>query len=270
MGTPFEIQSVTFADLTEGTSVAYFTVLLKEVGEVRQFMNRACHVRTIFGTGQTPALLREPYYFLSQHNISIQCDKISGGATSARFYLNGNQYYPWSPEFLRKPESKAMLTAEIQRWLKRRKKVTPYWLTTDTPVSLAGNAVGEFSAKVGDDGSVELYTIAAVATGNFRIQISEVKTKQLLMNAFITQQNGIGTANFPTLLPMAYMLPAGYRLRIVIQDVSGLANNVFLTFGGRKIYAGYAKQPVDGRVLSPVHTPADDHMEMVPPPLLTY
>lgn len=269
MGTPFEVQSLVFADLIEGTAVANFTVLLKEVGEVRELMNRPCHVRTVFGTGQTPALLREPYYFPSQHNISIQATKISGGATSARFYLVGNQYYPWSPEFLRKPESFAQLKGLIQRWLKRRKSITPYWLTTDTPVDLTAGQTAEFSAKVGDDGSVELFTLAAVATGNFQLQVSEVKTKQLLMNAFITQQNGIGTANFPTLLPVAYMLPAGYRLRIVIHDVSGAPNSVFLTFGGRKVYKGFARKFEDSRVRSPVPTPADDHTEMVPPPLLS-
>jgi hypothetical protein len=270
LGTPFEIQSLVFADLIDGTAAANFTVRLKEVGEAREFMNRACHVRTLFGTAQTPALLREPYYFLSQHNISIQCNKIVGGATSARFYMVGNQYYPWSPEFIRKPESRAQLRALMQRWLKRRRGVTPYWLTTDTPVDLLANATGEFSAKIGDDGSVELFTMAAVATGNFHLQISEVKTKQLLMNAFITQQNGIGTANFPTLLPVAYMLPAGYRLRIVIRDASGFANSVHLTFGGRKIYAGYAKKFLDGRHPSSVPTPADDHTEMVPAPLLSH
>lgn len=267
MGTPFEVQSLTFADLTAGTAAANFTVLLKEVGEVREFMNRACHVRTVFGTAQTPALLREPYYLLSQHNISIQCAMIAAGPTTARFYLHGSQYFPWSPEFLRKPQSHAELRGLIQRWLKRRQKVTPYWLTTDTPVNLLANATGEFSAKVGDDGSIELFTMAAVATGNFQLQISEVKTKQLLMNAFITQQNGIGTANFPTLLPVAYMLPAGYRLRFVIRDTSGALNSVFITLQGRKIYAPYSRRFEDKRVQTPVPTPADSHTEMVPPAL---
>src|SRR3972149_10859339 len=84
LGTPFEVRSLVFQDTTDGTLAANFTVLMTEVGEVRRFMNRAVHVRTIFGTGGQPALLREAYMMFSQHNVAFQLNKVAGGATTDR------------------------------------------------------------------------------------------------------------------------------------------------------------------------------------------
>lgn len=266
LGTPFEVRSIVFADTVEGTPAANFQVLLKEVGETREFMNRRCHVRTIFGTAQTPALLREPFMFKSQHNVSCQFFKIAGGATAAKVYLVGAQYAPWSPEFMAKKRSHTELVDIVRKWYKRRNYVTPYWLTTDEDVTLAGNASGEFFAKIGDDGHFEAFTLTAVSTGNFEIDISEPKTKQTLMNGLITQTNGIGNANFPTLLASAYLVPAGYRLRFFIRNLTGAENNIFITLSGRKIWVPF-KSP-QGRVVEnfSVPTPADTPTQMVPSP----
>jgi hypothetical protein len=269
LGTPFEVRSLTFADLTDGSVLANFTVMLKEVGEVRQFMNQPVHIRTLAGNGQTPALLREPFMFRSQHNISAQFTKVLGGATTARLYLEGAQYFPWSPEFMRKKESHQQLVNIISQWYKRRNFVTPFWLTTDTPVNLLANGQAEFFSKVGDDGHIEIFTFAAVATGNFDIEISEPKTKQTIMNGRITQTNGFGDANFPTLLPSAWLIPAGYRIRYLIRNLTAAPNLVFVTMGARKIYAPFIQRefgPIGREIAVP--TPADTPSQIVPAPMI--
>jgi hypothetical protein len=267
LGTPFEVRNLMFTDTTDGTDVSNVTVLMKEVGEVRQFMNRPIHIRTIAGPATTPLLLREPFMFKSQHNVSIQFQKVSGGPTTLRFYLDGVRYYPWSPEFMAKPQAHRDLTNIIRAWYKRRNYVTPFWLTTDTPVELDANGTAQFFSKIGDDGHVELFTYAAVSDGNFRIEISEPKTKQTLMNGEITQRNGIGTANFPTLLPSSYLLPAGYRLRYVITDLSGAPNQIFWTMGGRKIFAPFVGATPGFYRRTAVPTPADSPALIVPSPV---
>jgi hypothetical protein len=272
LGTPFEVRSIVFADSIDGTAVADFTVRLEEMGEVRQLMNRDVHIRTFAGVAQTPALLREPYMFLSQHNISAQFNKTSAGATNCRMFLCGAEYFPWSPEFIRRKRASEQLRSLIGKWMERRKYVTPFWLTTETPIDLAPNATGEFYLKIGDDGHFEGFTLARVSTGDFSWELSEPKTQQTIMNGTCTVANGLGDANFPTILPSAYLVPAGYRLRLQVTDLSGTNNEIFFTIAGRKIYAPFKQV---GEVLaqtaikpSAVPTPADTPAQIVPAPLI--
>lgn len=275
LGTPFEVRSLVFQDSTAGTLNSNFTVLLKEVGEARNFMNAPVHVRTMFGTGQLPGLLREPYMFMSQHNISLQAQNIAGLApTSMRMYLCGAQYYPWSPELLRYRKDKQDMTALLQKWLNRRRYVMPYWQTTDTPVVLPDATPTDFFAKISDDGHFEAFGHSVVTSAAavvppvnpFIMTISEVKTKQTLMNGQISQFNGIGDARFPTMYPTPYLIPAGYRLRITITNTSGAPLSVWLTFFGRKIYSPFTKV-AETLVKTAVPTPADSMPLMVPKPL---
>lgn len=267
LGTPFEVRSIIFEDSTDTTAAANFTVRMKDNGSVREFMNRAIHIRTFAGTAQTPALLREPYFFLSQNSISCYFTKVAGGATTMRMALVGAEYFPWSPEFLRRPVASSTLRRVINRWLERRKYVNPYWLTTETPVNLLANATTDFFMKVGDDGHFQAFTMSAVSTGNFGWQLSEAKTNQTICNGQVTQANSLGTANFPTLLPTEYTIPAGYRLRLQLTDLSGAPNAIFITIAGRKVYAPF-KDIKEVLRDTAVQTPADTPSEIVPPPLV--
>lgn len=271
LGNPLAIQSIVFADSTDGTANADFTVMLKEIGESREFMNREVHIRTIAGTAQQVGLLREPYFFPSQHTIQAQFRKIAGGAVNMRMYFNGAQYYPWDPNFMLKPKDKGEIMSRIEAWMHRRRYISPYWLTTDVPVALGANATGDFQAKVGDDGHFEVFGLTAVATGNFDLEVSEVKTKQTLMNGAITQTNGIGNARFPTIFFKSYLVPAGYRLNCRITDLSGAPNAIWLTMFGRKVYVPFKRlEEVLGQsqpVITGVRTMVDSPTLMVPKPI---
>ena len=271
LGNPLAIQNLVFEDSTDGTANADFAVRIKEMGEVREFMNREVHVRTIFGTAQQPAMLREPYFFVSQHALQFNFRKIAGGATNIRIALNGAQYYPWDPTFMLKPQDKQEIVSRIEAWLHRRRYVSPYWLTTDTEVNLGANATGNFQAKVGDDGHFEMFGLTAVATGNFSLSISEVKTKQTIMNGAITQVNGIGNARFPNIFFRSYLVPAGYRLNCEITDLSGAPNAVWLTMFGRKLFVPFRRleevTALTKPVVTGVKTFVDTPTPMVPAPI---
>jgi hypothetical protein len=266
LGTPFEVRALVCQDSTAGYAAADWTVVLREMGEARLFMNRPIHVRCLFGTGQLPALLREPYMFLSQHNIQFQAAKVAGGAVNIRAYLCGAQYYPWSPNFIRDKRGGQEITGLLRKWLNRRQYVTPFWMTTDTDAILAADETADFFAKNGDDAQFEIFGHTAVSTGAFAYRISEVKTKQTLSNGFSTNVNGAGDARLPTIYPTPYLLPAGYRLRLELQDLSAAPNTVFFCFYGRRIWAPFSKRE---EVLADtaVPTPADSATPFVPAPL---
>lgn len=281
-GTPFEVRSLLFEDDTDGTANANFTVMMREMGEVRNFMNAPIHVRCMFGTGQFPAVLREPYMFLSQHNIQFQFQKISGGAINMRAYLAGAQYFTWASDLIKYPQAKQEIVTLIRKWQKRRQYITPFWLTPDTPGNVfnlvngvqagisvpAGSTVDCFT-KIGDDGHFEAFGFTQVSTGNFNIEIMEVKTRQTLMNGSVTATNAGGDARLPMIFPSAYLFPAGMQLRFRITDQSGATNIVFPTLFGRKIYAPFVDVSKLQRFMNkiPVPTPADTPTPMVPKPL---
>lgn len=272
LGTPFEVRSLVYQDSTDGTDSADFSVFLQEVGEARQFMNQPIHIKTLAGTGALPAVLREPYMFLSQHNISAKFVKLSGGSTTARFYMCGAQYFPWSPMMTQYPAQKKELTGLLQKWMERRKYVTPFWMTADNPNGLVTipalvGSTATAQVKVGDDGHFECFGHCAHSTGNFSFQASEAKTNQRFQNGEIDQVNGFGDARFPTIYPTPYLLPAGYVMKLFFKNLIAGVNNVNITFFGRKIYAPI-KQVAEVLRSTAVPTPADSASQMVPAPLL--
>jgi hypothetical protein len=269
LGNPLEVQSLLFADSTDSTAAANFTVRMTELGNSRQFMNNPIHIRCLAGTAQRPFILRHPFFFPSLHTVSVEFNKVAGGATTARMYMAGTRYYPFSPEFLRFPEERKKMEDYIRKWMRLRNYVTPYWMTTDiSPVVIGGGVgvVAQATLKNGDDGWMEVFGLTAVSTGNFLMSILEVKTSQTIMNGEISQVNGIGTAEMPTCFPTPYLLAPGKRFRVVLTNQGGPANTVFLTFFGRRIYANGVKVRDVINELS-VATPADTPTPLVPAPL---
>jgi hypothetical protein len=270
LGTPIEIRSIVFEDSVDTTALANFTIVLTDHGERRQFMNRPIHIRTFAGTAQNPAILREPMFLSSNHKVSAYFVKIAGGATAIRMYLVGAQYFPWAPDLMRKPNSDTKLRQVITRWNEHKKFVHPYWATVETDTGVANllaGATADFDIKVGAEAHFEIFTLAAVSTGNFAWALSDAKTHQSLMNGQSTLTNSLGNAQFPTMLPTAYLVPAGQRLRLNLTDLSAAPNAVYFTLVGRLIYAPF-KDIGDASITPAVGTPADSPSQIVPRPMI--
>lgn len=232
-GQPFEIKYLILSDSSTGIAGANYEVYLKELGETRSFMNRACHVQTLFGTAQLPGRLREPYMFWSQHQIQAMFNNLDAGPRSFRAYLCGPQYYAWVPQ----PEDSREKLLELMRKRKMRQPyVWPYWLTTENPIDLAPGVEANFEMMVGQDCHFQAFSINVFSTGNFEWDLLEVKTGQQLSNGRVTKTNSLGDARLPTILPVPYLIPAGYRLRLTVKSLSGITNHIFFTIAGRRIY----------------------------------
>jgi hypothetical protein len=241
LGTPLQIKSLIIADATaSGTPYTDIdaTVELNELGESRKFMSGPVHIRTVFGTAKYPGRMCEPYMFGSQHQIQARFVNLSATARSLYPYLAGAQYYPFAAQ---SDVSRNKITAIIKKWNARRSQVWPFWLTTNVPISLTANQEASFEMLPGQDAHFVACHIAAVSTGNFEYSLLEVKTQQNLSNGSATYTNSLGDARLPKLFSKPYVVPAGYRLRLRVKDLSGASNTIWFTIAGKKVYAPLAR-----------------------------
>lgn len=257
LGNPIEIRNLLFEDSTDGTAAANFTVQLKQIGQTRDLTNFPIHVRTMFGTAQFPALLREPIFLPSQDVLQCNVQKIAGGATSVRLYMGGCEYYTWSSDLLSFPEARQHFQERVRKWMNRSRYVHPYWVTTDVPITLLANGIGNFIIRPGESSQFEAFTMAVISTGNFGLEMKEVKTGTSLINGQITQTNALGNALLPTILPCKYLVPGGNYFSIRVEDLSGAPNTIYLTISGRKIYAPIKNVKEVLEDMRVVSTPAD-------------
>jgi hypothetical protein len=267
LGQPFVGKYFLFCDSTDTTALSDISVKLRDVGMSREFSNRPIHIRNLAGTAQLPFRLREPVWFPSDHNISAEFNKLSGGAAKIRFYMFGSTMYAYDPILKRYPEERAKLYDLIRKFNNRSRYIQPYFLTTDvSDVSVTDQGTGTYYAKCGDDGCVELFGITAVSNKEFSVEINEVETRTTLHNGAITKTNGCGSGTLPFKFPTSYLLPAGARLKMVFTDIGTAGSNlsVYFCLYGRKIYAPIkeAKEAIRDLVVPVL---ADERSPMIPP-----
>ncbi len=194
----------------------------------RQFCNAPVHVRTLFGTGQLPGFIWEPWIFPARYNVNMTFADFSGYTHSIRPYLEGVAFAA------KEGDQDAWIVALWKKLIARMDLTHPFWQTTDAPIALTGNQVGsQTDLKIGDN--LRLFSMAVVATGDFSITVSDMTRNQLLMNARIAASAGLGNAQYPTIFKKPWTIPSGSRIRITLDDLSGENNTVYVTFSGRKI-----------------------------------
>lgn len=234
LGTPLHIDSLLLAN-SAGYDASNFLVTLNEVGETRKFMNKPIHARTIFGDARYPCKMPEKYMFASQHQIQAQFENLPGQSAQTIYpFLTGAQYYPWAAQT---NESRQQIISMIKIWNARRAQVWPFWLTTEADVTLPANGAGSYELLPGQDAHFIASQFAVVSTGDFEYSLMEVKTQQGMSNGRATRNNALGDARLPTRLPKEYVVPAGYRLRLYVKDLSGAENRIHFTIHGIKVYA---------------------------------
>lgn len=222
----FEGNYLMFEDSTDGTAAANWTVNFVDYAG-RYLMNFPCHVRTVFGTAQNPAYIREPLLLFSREKLGIQMFKISGGAVSVRLNGGGVQY---NPTIIKQQK---FVDDRIRKWQNRRQSIFPYWLTPLNPVVMGASGTTIIDVKIGQ--TIQFFTMANVSTGDYALSITEVRSGQTLCNGQWSSTNGIGDAAFPWIFDRPYLVKEGGRLRFTFTDLSGAPNNAFLTIAGRKI-----------------------------------
>lgn len=256
--TPFLIQALTYVESQNGFAAADFTVMLRQIANGRQLMNRPCHLRTIAGSQGTPFLLRTPLLFPANSAIIGDFVRLGAGVRDLRFFMSGVLICPWANELVVDEHWRDELKNMIAQWNNWSKYVIPYWATQDEDeIELTANQTADFYYTNADDSCLEIFGVNAVSDGNFAFEISEPQTNQSLQNGVVTNTNACGLGTYPSIWPTTYLLYPGYTLRIRVTDLSGAGNTVFFTMFGTRIYAKPAEYLTVTRDLKPF-TPASD------------
>jgi len=224
-----QCEYMVYADATDGNSSA-FTIQLKDFCG-RELMNRPCHIRTVAGSAQQPALIYEPLFIKSRETMWVQFQKLTAGTASIFWYMPGILYTP---------QNAIPNQREIEDYVRKRteyrKYVYTYWQTTEQNVVLSSNAVRQqFDIMLGEN--FEAFNITSVSTGDFAFRLTDVRSGQELMNGAINNLNGIGTAQNPMIFDEPYLMLKGSRLRFSFDDLSGAENTIYITMQGRRINA---------------------------------
>lgn len=236
--TPMECRNLMFEDSSGGASD--FTLQFTDVSDGRVLQNAPVHILTIAGNAQLPAVLREPLWMRSSYGLRCVATKISGTTPTVRIAFGGALYYPWGPDLDRDLDGAAEMRRVIEAWNERRKYVAPFFLTPDAPnnpIVLTASQNKQVEIKVGDDGHFEAFALTMYNGGvNYSYSLMEARSKTYLSNGQIDGAAGIGSAQYPTLLPVPYLIPSGSKLVLNITD-GGSGGTYWFTIQGRKIWA---------------------------------
>lgn len=236
-GSPLLITQTTFEDSTDSTASALFTISLKDLGDMTQFMNQPIHILNFAGTAQLAAKMPEPLFLPSKHALQAKYAKTSGIATTMRHFFDGKLFMPFNTDLIGYPEDKRAMLTLLSKLTERRRHIFPFWLTTDLPVVVPANGTLEVETAVGDDGHFEATHIIATSTGEFTVNILNPETKQAFTNGQLSSAAGIGTAQNPQKLATSWLIPAGKKLRFQFTDTSGSSNTIHICLRGRRFRA---------------------------------
>lgn len=224
-----QCEYMVYADATDGDNSA-FTIQLKDFCG-RELMNRPCHIRTVAGSAQQPALLYEPLFIKARETMWVQLQKLTAGEASIFWYLPGVLYTPQNAI----PNQKE-IEEYVQKRTEYRKYVYTYWQTTEQDVVLSANAVRQqFDIMMGE--TFEAFNITSVSTGAFNFRLTDVRSGQELMNGAINNLNGIGNAQNPMIFDEPYLIMQGSRLRFSFDNLTADNNTIYITMQGRRINA---------------------------------
>lgn len=244
LGNPMMINRLVYGS-SLGNENANFTVLMEDIGDQLRYMNYPIHIRTFAGgvnptgaaQGMLPALLSEPLFLPTRHNLMFTLNTISGAASNIHLFPVGGIFDTWSTILVDHPQDKTALIALINKLLERRKYIYPYWFTTDQGVmTVPANETQQQDVVVGDDGLFEATHILAISTGDFEVEFFNPDTRQTLMNGRI-HSGMIGNSFNPQPFPCSMIFTRGTTVRFIVKDLSGSSNAVYITLRGRRIRA---------------------------------
>ena len=228
---PFEGSYIT-ADVPSG---GLMNVRINEPGANRDLMNRDILLQTIFTPvpgAQNPFVLPETLWLEARQSLLLYFTDLSGLLNSVQPVIHGRKFN------LRQARAGLADKFLAKRRL-QRKVTTPYFYTTDQPVTLAVGAIAQrANIQVDDAGHFVAYKITCWSQGPFEYRIIDGTSGATLSGAvYIANTQGAGIAAFPYILPEPWFIPKNRILTLEFNNLRvGLTNNIFLTITGRRIY----------------------------------
>jgi hypothetical protein len=209
--------------------------LIVEDGQTsRTLMNVQQHVDNIFGDAGRPYFLPETLMIDELRALNASFLDLSGSANSIWVAAHAARYL--------QIQNDPRLSMMRRRMETRQYLSLPYFYGFDnTYAQLTASAAQDQVITIANDHHFEIHTIQAVATGPFTLNIVDVAQKE----SIISGPSGVdfeidsglicGTAQYPFKLHEPRMIFSGQKLVVSLTDLSGQANTIFLTLGGRAI-----------------------------------
>lgn len=214
------------------TGVCKILLVAKQNEKEQPLMNAACHIDTIFGSGQQPYFLPQELFLPENHEIRASFSDLSGSSNVVRLLAGGYRLRKGVPD----PNGDKQRARELGLDLISY----PFFYTQDAGpavMTALGTATSTFS--IGTDGHFEVHTIAVSATSSlFNIDLYNQSTGESIINAPAETHYEVpstllgGSNNFPFKLHEPWLIDAGQKLVATMTDTSNAANTVFITLGG--------------------------------------
>lgn len=211
-------------------------VVINDEAAKVDLMNRECHIDTIFGytiagAGIGPYHLPESLFIHATRALYMRFRNAS--LTGADIYpvVHGTRWYGYANP------AKSMAIS-VEKRSARARISTPYFLTTDLALSLAGAGVNNnvlFSVTA--EAHFEAFKSSYVADHDFTIRWFDPRNGRSMSNTPVHCRASIGRAALPFPFPERTLFRANSQLRAEVTNLAAAAtNNIYLTIGGRKVY----------------------------------
>ncbi len=107
--------------------------------------------------------------------------------------------------------------------------------TPNTP-NLSASGTGQNSIKISADSAFVACSICGASTGDFTCLMRQDASDRQLMNQQIHSSALMGTAERPGNFNKPLLLPANTTISLEYTDLSGAANDIYLSLVGFKVY----------------------------------
>jgi len=164
-----------------------------------------------------PFTLPEPIFIKEGSIFTVQCADFSGSQNSIRLALHGNR--------IRKGDAP---------WAKRWSRVKSYAYSVN--IALQPNQTAYVTIPIELEAHFLLQRISGTFDREFFILIKDSLEDKHWMNTYVHSNNIIGSSMFPNSLIYPKFIPKGGNISLEVQDLSGLSNNISITFSGLRLY----------------------------------
>lgn len=211
-------------------------VVINDEAAKVDLMNRECHIDTLFGytiagAGIGPYHLPESLFVHATRALYMRFRNASLASADIYPAVHGTRWYGYANP------AKSMAIS-VEKRSARARISTPYFLTTDQALALAGGAVNNnVLFTVTAEAHFESFKNTYVADHDFTIRLFDPRNGRAMSNSPIHCRASIGRAALPFPFPERTLFRANSQLRAeVVNLAAAAANNIYITFGGRKVY----------------------------------
>lgn len=238
---------------------ARMTVQITDISWRRRLMNRAIIANHVFGTNLQPGFIDESIFLRGQQTLVFDFTNGSAaGATNFRFAMEIRKF---QQTVLTRPQiAQHIALADRDKLFK-----TPYWFTSVDPIVIPAGAILDAFFIASEDIYLLLQSVIAsfISAGvagdtveGFSVEFFDAKTERPLQNQPIARSCCSGTAGFPFVLPVPWLVEPTTVMRVRFRNlITDAPTTVFWTFRGVACY--HASSPFDTtKVVLPIASQA--------------